>query len=119
MAFGGVEIGIMKPRLAPSVVAMAGASGSTPDACDTAMTTGTIMFADAVFEVVSDSTIATAVKSTVSAEACVGAGDQEVIASPNALARPVVNASSPMRQPAAVEQDDAPLDVRRPDPRSA
>ena len=50
----------MKPMLAPSVAAMAGASGSTPAACDTAITTGTIMFADAVFEVVSDSMMATA-----------------------------------------------------------
>ena len=44
--------------LAPSVAASAGRSGSTPDACATAIATGTIMLAEAAFEVASDSTIA-------------------------------------------------------------
>ena len=60
MALGGVEIGIMKPMLAPSVAARAGASGSMPEAFDTAIATGTIMLAEAVFEVVSDRMMADA-----------------------------------------------------------
>ena len=63
MALGGVEIGIMKPIDAPSVAPSAGWSGSTPAACATAIATGTIMLAEAVFDVASDSTIATPVKS--------------------------------------------------------
>src|SRR3954454_21220166 len=98
MALGGVEIGIMKPMLAPSVAARAGARGSTPDALATAIATGTIMLAEAVFDVVSDSTIATPVNSTVSANV-VGAGVHDVRPSPSAFARPVVNARSPSASP--------------------
>ena len=39
MALGGVEIGIMKPMLAPRVAASAGATGSSPAAFDTAIAT--------------------------------------------------------------------------------
>ena len=98
MALGGVEIGIMKPMLAPSVAARAGASGSMPEAFDTAIATGTIMLAEAVFEVVSDRMMATPVNSTVSANV-VGAGVHDVSPSPIALARPVVNARSPSARP--------------------
>ena len=63
MAFGAVEIGIMKPMLAPSVAPSAGSSGRTPAACATAIATGTIMLAEAVFDVASDSRIAAPVKS--------------------------------------------------------
>src|SRR4051794_15467841 len=98
MAFGGVEMGIMKPMLAPSVAARAGASGSTPEALDTAIATGTIMLAEAVFEVVSERMIATPVKSTVRAKV-VGAGVHDVSPSPRALASPVVNARSPRARP--------------------
>ena len=66
MAFGGVETGIMKPMLAPSVAPSAGSIGGTPAACDTAIAIGMIMLAAAVFDVVSDSTIAVAVNSIVS-----------------------------------------------------
>src|SRR5688500_746398 len=98
MAFGGVEIGIMKPMLAPSVAARAGASGSMPADLATAIATGTIMFAEAVLEVVSDRMMATAVKSTIRPKV-VGAGPQDVRPSPIARARPVVNARSPSARP--------------------
>ena len=52
----------MNPMLAPSVAPSAGSIGRTPAACETAMAIGTIMFAAAVFDVASDSTIATPVK---------------------------------------------------------
>jgi hypothetical protein len=66
MAFGGVEIGSMKPKLAPSAAPRAGGMGLSPALCATAMTTGTTMLAEAVFDDVSDSTtpmtMATAVR---------------------------------------------------------
>src|SRR5688572_12188466 len=98
MAFGGVEIGIMKPMLAPRVAAKAGARGSSPAAAATAMATGTIMLADAVFEVVSDRMMATPVKRTTRLKV-VGAGVHEVRPSPMARARPVVKARSPRASP--------------------
>ena len=66
MALGAVEMGIMKPIDAPSVAPSAGSIGSTFDAVATAMATGTTMLADAVFEVVSESRMATPVKTVVS-----------------------------------------------------
>ena len=68
----------MKPMLAPSVAPRAGSTGRTPAAWATAMATGTIMLAEAVLEVASDSTIATPVNSIVSATV-VCDGNQAVI----------------------------------------
>ncbi len=67
MALGAVETGIMKPMLAPRVAPSTGSIGRTPAACDTAIAMGIIMFADAVFDAASDTTIAAAVNSAVSA----------------------------------------------------
>src|SRR6266540_6870046 len=61
MALGGVETGSMKPIDAPRHAPSAGGSGSTLAAFDTAMATGTTIVAAAVFEVVSERRIATAV----------------------------------------------------------
>ena len=106
----------MKPMLAPSVAASAGRSGSTPAACATAIATGTIMFADAVFEVASDSTIATPVKTIVNASSvCTGSNEVSAVADPARQAGRKRQIAQ--RQPAAIEQDDAPVDARRPGPR--
>src|SRR5688572_10276152 len=98
MAFGGVETGIMNPMLAPSVAPSAGSSGRTPAACETAIAIGTIMLAAAVFEVASDSTIATPVNSIVNATVDCDCS-QAVMPLPIASARPVENASSPIASP--------------------
>ena len=98
MAFGGVETGIMNPMLAPRVAPSTGSMGRTPAACDTAIATGTIMFAAAVFEVASDSTTAVAVKSIVSATVPCD-GSHAVMPRPIASARPVENANPPIASP--------------------
>ena len=56
------------------------------------------MFADAVFDAVSDTTIAAPVNSTVSAKVDCD-GSQLVMPSPIACARPVENVSSPSASP--------------------
>jgi hypothetical protein len=50
MAFGGVEIGIMNPMLAPNVAPRAGSSGDTPAAVATAIAVGTTTVAAAVLK---------------------------------------------------------------------
>src|SRR5688500_20119148 len=57
----------MKPMLSPIVAPSAGESGSAPAAWATDMTTGTIMFADAVLDVTSESAAAMTVEPTSSA----------------------------------------------------
>ena len=57
----------MNPMLAPRVAPSAGSIGRTPAACDTAIAIGMIILAAAVFEVVSDRTMAVPVNITVSA----------------------------------------------------
>lgn len=54
MAFGGVEIGSMKPKDAPKVAAIAGITGSTPAAMASGTTIGTVTAAAAVLLVVSE-----------------------------------------------------------------
>ena len=98
MAFGAVEMGIMNPMLAPRVAPTAGSIGRTPAACATAIATGTIMLADAVFDVVSDNAIAAAVKSAVNARLPCD-GSQAVMPRPSASASPVENASAPIASP--------------------
>src|SRR5687767_5731556 len=98
MALGAVETGIMNPMLAPSVAPSTGSIGRTPAACDTAIAIGTIMFADAVFDAASDTTIAAPVNSSVNAnDDC--DGSQLVTPSPTACAKPVENAISPRASP--------------------
>src|SRR5687767_8625803 len=98
MALGAVDTGIMNPILAPSVAPSTGSMGRTPAACDTAIAIGTIMFADAVFEAASDTTIAAPVNSSVNAnDDC--DGSQLVTPSPTACASPVEKVISPSASP--------------------
>src|SRR3954466_13824774 len=90
IAFGAVEMGIMNPMLAPRVAPIAGSTGRMPAACATAIATGTIMLADAVFEVASDSRIAAPVNSAVSVK-LLCEGSHAVMPRPSASARPVEN----------------------------
>ena len=98
MALGAVEMGIMKPIDAPRVAPRAGSIGSTFEAVATAMATGTTMLAEAVFDVVSESRMATPVKTVVSS---IGPapGSHDVSPSPIAVARPVEKARSPIASP--------------------
>ena len=100
----------MKPMLAPSVAPSAGSIGATPAACATAMATGTIMLADAVFDVASDSRIAAPVKITVSAsDDC--DGSHAVMPLPMRVGQAGRKRQRAQRQPAAVQQHDAPVDA--------
>ena len=75
-----------------------GSIGRTPAACETAIAIGMIMFAEAVFDAASEMTIAARVKIAVN-DSVECAGSQLVMASPNTVARPVENASSPTASP--------------------
>ena len=64
MALQGVLTGSMNPRLAPNVAPRAGMTGSIPAARATSMTTGTMIWALAVFEVASETKTAIVVPKT-------------------------------------------------------
>ena len=67
IALHGVDTGSMNPMLAPIVAPSAGARGSAPAAWATEITTGTIMFAEAVFDVTSERAAAITVEPMSSA----------------------------------------------------
>src|SRR6185503_882988 len=98
MAFGGVETGSMKPIDAPRHAPSAGGRGSTPAAFDTAMATGTTIVAAAVFDVVSERTIATAVNNATRPNR-LSAFNAPASPSPIQRARPVPNIKSPNANP--------------------
>src|SRR5205085_18127 len=99
IALQGVETGSMKPRLAPNVAPSAGSSGSTPALCASAITTGTTMFADAVFDVVSDTSTATIVATINMPKLLPCIGIKLVRPSPTDFASPVLNDNTPSANP--------------------
>ena len=83
-----------------------------PAACATAIATGTIMFADAVFDAASDITMATAVKRIVSDERRAHRQPGRDAAT-DRLGEAGRKRQRPHRQAAAEQQDDAPVDADR------
>jgi hypothetical protein len=92
------ETGSMKPSDAPIVAPIAGSSGSMPAERANAITVGTIMFADAVLLVVSESSVASAVARHNRPNALC-TPNTVVSPRPMASARPVWKASVPRAMP--------------------
>jgi hypothetical protein len=93
MAFGGVDTANMNPIDAPRHAPSAGGAGSTPAAFATAMATGTTIVAEAVFDVVSERKMATAVNKATWPNKLL-AFNAPASPSPTQHARPVLNINS-------------------------
>src|SRR3989338_4113137 len=98
MAFGGVDTGIMKPKLAPRHAPRAGGMGETPMPWATATITGITMLADVVLEVVSLTIMEMIVPAAVIVQR-ESRPSPAVMPEPKALASPVENMSFPMLRP--------------------